>query len=93
MFCHFLGEEEQTTPTIRRITAGTILSMLYCPWLARHVALDPLPGLRGRVFLELLTIDRTRLARRFVSVGPEPVVRLARGGSGARLFARSPSEN
>jgi hypothetical protein len=93
MFCDFLGAEEETSPTIRRTTAGTILSMLYCPWLARQVALDPLPGLRGRRFLELLTIDRTRFARRFVSVNPEPVVRLARGGSGARPLARGPSEN
>jgi len=31
-----------------------------------QVALDPLPGLWGRRFLELLTIGRTLFARRFI---------------------------
>lgn len=93
MFCDFLGEEEETNRTIRQSTAGTILSLMYCPRLARHVALDPLPGLRGRRFLELLTIDRTRFARRFVSVAPEPLARSARGGSEARPLEASPTEN
>jgi hypothetical protein len=93
MFCDFLRDEEETNPTIRQTTAGGVLSLLYCPWLAKHVALDPLPGPWGRKFLELLTIDRTRFTRRFVSAGPEPVVRLERGGSDARPLATSPSEN
>jgi len=88
-FCDFLGDEEETNPTVRPTTAGTILSLLYCPRLARHVALDPLPGLWGRGFLELLTIDRTRFARRFVSVNSEPVALSARGGSQAPLGGES----
>jgi hypothetical protein len=92
MFCD-LRDEEEANPTVRRTTAGGILSLLYCPWLAKQVALDPLPGHWGRRFLELLTIDRTRFARRFVFVSPEPVARLPRGGSDAHPLARSPSEN
>ena len=91
MFCRL--RDEGANPNIRRTTASGVLLLLYCPWLAKHVVLDPLPGPLGRRFLELLTIDRPRFARRFVSMGPEPVARLTRGGSNARLLARSPSEN
>jgi hypothetical protein len=92
MFCHFRDEDEASL-VIRQTTAGGVLSLLYCPWSAKHVALDPLPGLLGRRFLELLTIDRTRFSRRFVSVSPEPVARLPWGGSEARPLAASPTEN
>jgi len=58
---------------IRQTTAGEVLSLLYCPWLAKHVAIDPFPEILGDRLLGLLTLDRARFARRFAGLGSEPV--------------------
>jgi hypothetical protein len=77
MFRHFRAEEGANA-TIRRTTAGGVLSLMYCPWSPKRVALDPLPGAWGKRFLVLLTIDRARFARRFAGLGSEPVARAPR---------------
>jgi hypothetical protein len=77
MLCRFRAEEGANA-TIRRTTAGGVLSLMYCPWSPKRVTLDPFPGALGERFLELLTIDRARFARRFAGVGSEPVVRVPR---------------
>jgi hypothetical protein len=74
MFCH-LRAEEGANATIRRTTAGGVLSLMYCPWSAKRVALDPFPGALGERFLGLLILSRARFARRFAGLGLEPVVR------------------
>ena len=74
MFCRFLGGEGTNT-TVKRTTAGGVLSLLYCPWTPKQVALDPIPGTLGERLVGLLTIERARFARRFVGVGSEPVAR------------------
>jgi hypothetical protein len=72
MFCHFC--EAGASSNIRQITAGEVLSLLYCPWCAaKHVALDPFPEILGDRLLGLLTLDRARFARRFAGLGSEPV--------------------
>jgi hypothetical protein len=59
--------------TIRQTTAGEVLSLLYCPWSAKHLALDPFPEILDDRLLGLLTLDRARFARRFAGLGSEPV--------------------
>jgi hypothetical protein len=76
MFCHFC--EKGASANIRQTTAGEVISLLYCPWCAaaKHVALDPLPGILGdRLPLGLLALDREDFARRFAGLGSEPVAR------------------
>jgi hypothetical protein len=70
MFCRF--QEEGAVPAIRQTTAGEVISLLYCPGAARHVVLDPLPGILGRKSSGPPALSRTRFARRFAGVGPEP---------------------
>jgi hypothetical protein len=77
MFCHFRAEEGANS-TIRRTTAGGVLSLMYCPWSPKRVALDPLPGAWGERFLGPFTIERARFARRFAGLGWEPVARSPR---------------
>jgi hypothetical protein len=71
MLCHFC--EGGSSLNIRQTTAGEVLSLLYCPWLAKHVAIDPFPEILGDRLLGLLTLDRARFARRFAGLGSEPV--------------------
>jgi hypothetical protein len=71
MLCHFC--EGGSSLNIRQTTAGEVFSLLYCPWLAKHVALDPFPEILGERLLGLLTLDRARFARRFAGLGSEPV--------------------
>ena len=74
MFCHFCGEGASTN--IRQTTTGEVISLLYCPWCAaKHVALDPLPGILDERLLGLLTLDREDFARRFAGLSSEPVAR------------------
>jgi hypothetical protein len=64
MFCHFC--EKGASANIRQTTAGEVISLLYCPWCAaKHVALDPFPGILGERLLGLLTLDREHFARSF----------------------------
>jgi hypothetical protein len=75
MFCHFRSDV-WTDSTIRHTTAGRILSLLYCPWSAKHVALDPLPRILERRLPELRALSRTCFARTFAGrLGSESVVR------------------
>jgi len=73
MFCRFRDEDEWAISTIRRTTAGGVLSMLDCHWLAKHVVLDPLPGFLGERSLGQLALERERFARRFAGVEPGTV--------------------
>jgi hypothetical protein len=74
MFCHF--RKEGVSANIRQTTAGEVISVLYCPWCAaKHVALDPFPGILGERLLGLLTLDREDFARRFAGLDSEPVAR------------------
>jgi hypothetical protein len=67
MFCRF--HEQGAVPAIRQTTAGEVISLLYCPGTARHVVLDPLPGILDRKPAGSLALSRTRFSRRFA--GPE----------------------
>jgi len=71
IFCHSC--EVGSSLNIRQTTAGEVLSLLYSPWLAKHVALDPFPEILGDRLLGLLTLDRARFARRFAGLDSEPV--------------------
>ena len=76
MFCRLRGDKEAIS-AIRQATPSVVLSLLYCPWWARHVVLDPLPGILARRFSAPLALSRTYFARRFVGVGSEPDASLA----------------
>ena len=69
MFCRF--HEQEAAPAIRQTTAGEVISLLYCPGSARHVVLDPLPGIPGCEPPGPPALSRTRFTRRFA--GPESV--------------------
>ena len=71
MFCRLRGDKEAIS-AIRQTTPGGVLSLLYCPWSARHVVLDPLPGILACRFSVPLALSRTCFARRFAGVGSEP---------------------
>ena len=77
MYCH-LRAEEGANATIRRTTAGEVLSLMYCLWSAKRVALDPFPGALGERLLGLLILSRARFARRFAGLGLVPVARAPR---------------
>jgi hypothetical protein len=67
MFCH-CGKEGADHLRVRETSTGEVLSLLFCPWCAKHVVLDPLPevlggGLPG--LSELLALDRQSFARSF----------------------------
>jgi hypothetical protein len=81
MFCHLRGGEGAGS-TVRRTTAGGVLSLLYCPWTAKRVALDPFPEVLGRGDPLSPTLGRARFARRFAGVGREPVAPCAPRGQG-----------
>jgi hypothetical protein len=67
MFCSL---REGADPHLRETSVGEIISLLYCPLTAaRHVALDPLPGILGSRLLGLITLDRERFARSFAGIG------------------------
>ena len=66
MFCHF-GKEEADLG-VRETSTGEVLSLLFCPWCAKHLILDPLPEVLGGGLhspLELLALDRQRFALSF----------------------------
>jgi hypothetical protein len=66
MFCH-CGKEGADL-RVRETSTGEVLSLLFCPWCAKHSVLDPLPEvLGGRLSrsLELLALDRQSFARSF----------------------------
>jgi hypothetical protein len=69
MFCSL--REVEADPHLRETSIGEVISLLYCPLTAaRHVALDPLPGILGsRLLLGLITLDRERFARSFAGIG------------------------
>jgi hypothetical protein len=87
MFCHFC--EKGASSNIRQTTTGEVISLLYCPWCAaKHVALDPYPGILGsRLPLGVLTLDREDFALRFAGLGSEPVARLPWKAPRAPLLA------
>jgi hypothetical protein len=69
MFCS-LREEVEADPHLRETSVGEVISLLYCPLMAaRHVVLDPLPGILGSRLLGLITLDRERFARSFGGIG------------------------
>jgi hypothetical protein len=71
MFCS-LREEAEPNPQLRETSVGEVISLLYCPLTAaRHVALDPLPGILGSRLLGLITLDRERFARSFAGIGSQ----------------------
>ena len=78
---------------IRQTTAGAVLSLLYCPWLAKHVALDPFPEILGDRLLGLLTLDRARFARRFAGLGSDPVAPPPWSTPGGHILATSSSRH
>ena len=64
MFCHLSKHGKKGS--IRQITAGGVLSLLYGPWAeAKHVALDPLPEILSGGLLGLSTLDREHFAQSF----------------------------
>jgi hypothetical protein len=70
MFCSL--REEEADPHLRETSVGEVISLLYCPLTAaRHVALDPLPGILGSRLLGLITLDRERFARSFAGIGTQ----------------------
>ena len=71
MFCS-LREAAERDPHLRETSVGEVISLLYCPLMAaRHVALDPLPGILGSRLLGLITLDRERFARSFAGIGTQ----------------------
>jgi hypothetical protein len=90
MFRHFRAEEGANA-TVRRTTAGGVLSLMYCPWAPKRVALDPLPEALDERLLGPPTIDRARFARRFAGLGGEPVARSPRIEPSALPLAASSS--
>jgi hypothetical protein len=71
MFCS-LREAAEADPHLRETSVGEVISLLYCPLTAaRHVALDPLPGILGSRLLGLITLDRERFARSFAGIGTQ----------------------
>ena len=72
MFCSLREEAAEADPHLRETSVGEVISLLYCPLVAaRHVALDPLPGIRGSRLLGLITLDRERFARSFAGIGTQ----------------------
>ena len=70
MFCSL--REAEGDPHLRETSVGEVISLLYCPLMAaRHVALDPLPGILGSRLLGLITLDRERFARSFAGIGTQ----------------------
>jgi hypothetical protein len=71
MFCS-LREAAERDPHLRETSVGEVISLLYYPLTAaRHVALDPLPGILGSRLLGLITLDRERFARSFAGIGTQ----------------------
>ena len=69
MFCSLREEAAEADPHLRETSVGEVISLLYCPLTAaRHVALDPLPGILGGRLLGLITLDRERFARSFAGI-------------------------
>jgi hypothetical protein len=89
MFCHFCAEEGARS-TIRQTTAGGVLSLLYCPWSAKRVALDPFPGTLEARPSGPPTLDRARFARRFAGLGSEPRARAPWVEQGAPSWRQAP---
>jgi hypothetical protein len=73
MFCSLREEAAEADPHLRETSVGEVISLLYCPLVAaRHVVLDPLPGILGsRLLLGLITLDRERFARSFGGIGTQ----------------------
>jgi hypothetical protein len=72
MFCSLREEAAEADPHLRETSVGEVISLLYCPLTAaRHVALDPLPGILGSRLLGLITLDRERFARSFADIGTQ----------------------
>jgi hypothetical protein len=72
MFCSLREEAAEADPHLRETSVGEVISLLYCPLTAaRHVALDPLPGILGSRLLGLITLDRERFARSFAGIGTQ----------------------
>jgi hypothetical protein len=69
MFCHLRAEEGADHLRVRETSTGEVLSLLFCPWWAKHLVLDPLPEvLGGRLSprsLEVMALDRQSFARSF----------------------------
>ena len=69
MFCHLRAEEGADHLRVRETSTGEVLSLLFCPWCAKHLVLDPLPEvLGGRLSprsLEVMELDRQSFARSF----------------------------
>jgi hypothetical protein len=69
MFCHLRAEEGADHLRVRETSTGEVLSLLFCPWCAKHLILDPLPEvLGGRLpprSLEVMALDRQSFARSF----------------------------
>jgi hypothetical protein len=79
MFCS-LREAAERDPHLRETSVGEVISLLYCPLTAaRHVALDPLPGILGSRLLGLITLDRERFARSFAGIGTQGFFGIPRG--------------
>jgi hypothetical protein len=79
MFCS-LREAEEANPHLRETSVGEVISLLYCPLMAaRHVTLDPLPGILGSRLLGLITLDRERFARSFAGIGTQGFFGAPRG--------------
>jgi len=73
MFCSLREEAAEADPHLRETSVGEVISLLYYPLTAaRHVVLDPLPGILGsRLLLGLITLDRERFARSFGGIGTQ----------------------
>ncbi len=69
MFCSLREAAAEADPHLRETSVGEVISLFYCPLTAaRHVALDPLPGILGSRLLGLITLDRERFARSFAGI-------------------------
>ena len=68
MFCHLRAEEGADHLRVRETSTGEVLSLLFCPWCAKHLVLDPLPEVLGGRLprpLEVMALDRQSFARSF----------------------------
>jgi hypothetical protein len=66
MFCH-CGREGADL-RVREASTGEVLSLLFCPWGAKHLVLDPLPEVLGGGLPRLsepLALDKQSFARSF----------------------------
>src|SRR5215212_3703710 len=80
MFCSLREEAAEADSHPRETSVGEVISLLYCPLTAaRHVALDPLPGILGSRLLGLITLDRERFARSFADIGTQGFFGAPRG--------------